>query len=396
MRYSYQAVDTDSQKLKGTVDARSDSDAVRILEGRGLIPIRVQTENNEDSGQISKISRQELHVTLFEVVILLRSGVAISDAVESQSRSAAAPSLRNFYHKISTALHAGNSFSSALSESSDILPAYVFQLVKAGEMTGNLAESLADAVAQMAYEESIANELRNAMVYPAILVATGISAVAILFTVVVPKFSNLLDKGADLPLLAYIVLSAGSWCHDNGVLMLIILAGLVTAAIVAGRSPKSKGWAIDWASRLPLISNWLVEADTARWAKILGILLANRVALVAALELAQTGVGIKQRLLKLKLVSDAVIRGEALSSALLQNEAVSSSAHNLILVGERAGRLPEVLGAVAALYDEMMRNRMKRLLALIEPLAILIIGAFVGLIIIGIILAITSANEVGI
>ena len=396
MKYNYRALDVSQQVLEGELEAISESDAVRVLESRGLIPFRVEKGKENSAASISKLKQDELILTLFELVVMLRSGVSIIDAVESQARSAASEGLQYSYEQMSKALKSGESFSEALSESGLPLPEYLFQLVQAGEMTGSLPEALSDALDQMQYEHSVNNEIRNALIYPAILVLSGIAAVALIFVYVVPKFVNLLDEGHELPLLAYVILSSGRWCNENALLLLVLIGAIAYGFVHTLRSRQLRQVFLDQLARLPLIRNWLTESDTSRWAKVLGALLANRVPLVAALDLANKGVVISQRVARLNQVRDAVVRGESLSEAMAQNEAVSASAFNLIQVGEKSGELPQVLSSVAALYEESMRNRTRRLMAIVEPVSILIIGVFIGLIIMGVILAITTASNVGV
>ena len=99
------------------------------------------------------------------------------------------------------------------------LPEYVYHLVEAGEASGRLALSLRQAVEQMRYDQRVAAEMRSALIYPSILVVSGIAAVLLVFVFVVPQFSNLLEDGNELPLLAEAVLRTGVWCNENGWLL---------------------------------------------------------------------------------------------------------------------------------------------------------------------------------
>jgi general secretion pathway protein F len=395
MKFDYQALDGAQQVLRGSIEAESQNDAFRVLEGRGMTPLKLGVAIDETAIGRKRISPQDLIVSMFELVVLLKSGVPIAEAVSAQAKSASVPAIRQEFEGVGRALRRGDTLHGALAASALPLPEYMLQLVRAGEMTGGLAQSLSDGLEQMRYEHTVRNEFRNAMIYPGILVLSGIAAVVLIFALVVPKFSNLLDNGTDLPMLAYIVLVCGRWSHDNGMLLAFAAAVVVPAAGFGFRSARWRTSLMDFAGRMPLIGAWLEESDTARWANVLGALLANRVTLVAALELANEGVAVAQRRLRLNQVRDAVVRGERLSDSLVANEAITSSAYNLIQVGERSGQLPQVLSSVAELYEENMRNRTRQMLAVIEPMAILVIGSLIGLIIIGVILAITSASDVG-
>ena len=146
----------------------------------------------------------------------------------------------------------------------------------------------------------------------------------------------------------------------------------------------------------PATRAWLVESDTARWAKMLGALLSNRVPLMRGLELAQSGLQLPHRRARMGEVTRAVRSGRALSDALEEHDALTATGYNLVRVGERSGKLAPMLESLARLYAESGRNRMKRVLILIEPIAILVIGGMIGTIILGVILAITSANDLAI
>jgi general secretion pathway protein F len=135
-----------------------------------------------------------------------------------------------------------------------------------------------------------------------------------------------------------------------------------------------------------------VETEIGRWSAMLATLLENRVPIVKALELAQGGVGLGAVRDRLQLALKEIRAGHKLADALAANHTVSAIGINLVRVGERSGELPSMLRTLAKLYENAGRDRMKRLLALLEPAAILTIGAIIGFIMIAIIMAITSIN----
>jgi general secretion pathway protein F len=137
-----------------------------------------------------------------------------------------------------------------------------------------------------------------------------------------------------------------------------------------------------------------MEAETARWSATMSTLLGNRVSLLRALELAEQSIQLPSLRARLAQVTKAVRTGTSLSQALQDHEALTPTGHNLIRAGERSGEVANMLRSLAKLLEDSGRLRMKRFLLLIEPLAILIIGAVIGIIITGVILAITSANNI--
>ena len=383
-RYHYQAMNAEGISLEGMLRANNEREAARALERRGLSVIEVRSgEAGGGNERRGRLRHGDVILALQELATMLTSGVSIADAVGSQALGAHHP-------RIVAA------FSATLAKCGLPLPEYVVQLARAGEMTGELGKALRDAGAQMEYEQQLRNEMRNALIYPAVLVVAGIAAVAIMFIFVVPKFASLLEQANDLPLLAWVVLAFGTWTRENFWLLLLLLAAAGAGAAWALRKPELRARTMDALSRWPVVGPWLVEADTARWAKVLGALLGNKVPLMRGLELAQSGLQLPQRHARMGEVTRAVRGGASLADALEDHDALTATGYNLIRVGERSGKLASMLDSLARLYEEAGRNRMKRVLILLEPIAILVIGSMIGTIILGVILAITSANDLAV
>ena len=146
----------------------------------------------------------------------------------------------------------------------------------------------------------------------------------------------------------------------------------------------------------PVLGTWLLETEIARWSAMMATMIGSRVELVTSLNLAASGMGIEDKKKSLERVNDGVRQGESLSKALSDQRVLTSTATNLIRVGEKSGALAPMLHSVAKLYDVKCKNRMTTVVALIEPLAILLIGIVIGVLVLGIILAITSINTVSI
>lgn len=395
-RFTYEALNNDGQTLAGALTAAEEREAARLLEKRGLRVLAVAPAAGERAGTRRRLQPSDVTLAIQELATMLMSGVPVADAVGSQALSGHHPRVAAAFARIARELQRGQPLSSTLAGAGLPLPEYAIQLAKAGEMTGELGQALDDAARQMEYENALRTEVRNALIYPAVLVTAGVGAVALMFLFVVPRFSSLLARADDLPLLAWAVLGIGTWARAHLLALLAAIAGLAVAAVAALRRPGLRARALDRMARLPIVGDWLVEADAARWSKMMAALLANRVPLLRALELAQAGVGIPHRAVRLGEVTRAVRGGQALADALESHDALTPTGYNLVRVGERSGKLPAMLGSLATLYAEAGRVRMKRLLILLEPVAILLIGGVIGTIILGVILAITSANDLAV
>ncbi|MDM8564409.1 type II secretion system F family protein [Candidatus Halobeggiatoa sp. HSG11] len=395
MQYKYQAIDVQQQEVSGILTADTEREAARQLKQRELTPINITVTSNTKARSKNKPKQRDVLIVLHELATLLESGVALIEAVESLANSSHHPFITQTFADIASELRQGKAFSSALHACPLELPWYVTQLVEAGELTGKIATALRDGVNQMEYDAQVANEMRNAMIYPVILIVSGIGAVLMIFTIVVPRFAGMLKgRGDDIPMLAQMVLGTGMFLNNN---FDLVIGGLVVLIVIIAyvvSQPNLRAKIKDTTAKLPLLGIWMLEAEAARWSAMLGTLLENKVSLLKALELAKRGIKLPSLNAKLAQVNKAVKTGTSLSKALQDNEAMTATGHNLIRAGEKAGELPRMLRSLSKLLEESGRTRMKRFLLLIEPIAILVIGGVIGVIITGVILAITSVNEV--
>lgn len=398
-RFSYRLVTSDRQEVSGEIEAESRSQALGLLSGSGgtIVQLEEMMRSVESSSErVGKLNERETITALFELASMLNAGVPAAESVESQTKSAAHPAARKAFKGMLKSLRHGEGFSVALERAELNVPEYVYQLVRAGEMTGNVGVALEDACSQMEYALEVKNEARNALIYPVILVFSGILAVAMMFIFVVPSFTGLLEQADKLPWLAWAVLTAGDWANKNPAVMPVAGVSFGMVVYVAAKVPAVRRRCLVLAENMPVVGPWLVQSDIAAWSRMMASMLKNRVELINALNLASAVVRSPKRYVALENARKAVRNGVALSSALEAHGCLNETGYNLIRVGEKSGRLDSMLFSLATLYARQGQQRMKKVLALIEPAAILIIGGAIGTLIIAIILAITSANDIAI
>lgn len=395
--FQYVAVDEQGVDVTGELPANSEREAVSLLWRQSLTVLDIKekgTEQAEEGPGQKRLKQQDLITSLFELSSMLNAGVSAAEAVASQAQASAHQKLRWAFKQASKTLRHGGSFEQAMEASKLALPDYVYYLIRAGEVSGTLGAALSDACEQMQYDMAVQNDTRNALIYPAILVISGVLAVLMMFVYVVPSFTNLLEESDRLPWLAWVVLSSGKWANENFVML--ILGLLMPPALIIGAwmQPRLKLKMLAVIEKSPIVGEWISHADVAAWSKVLSSLVRNRVELIMAMELASESVRMPSRRRSMIKAKSAVKAGGSLSAALETNNCLTATGYNLVRVGERSGKLEAMLDALATLYTEQGQQRMKKMLILIEPVAILVIGLGMGTIIIGIMLAITSANDI--
>lgn len=397
MEFRYRAVDGSGSTVSGQVEAASEAEAARELGRQGLTPfaLRAKAPGLLDARRRRNASSRELELVLQEFTTLLESGVALVVSLGSLAKSSHHPQLTGAFAAMEKSVRRGESFSTALRAATLPVPEYFHQLVQAGEATGRLAESLRAALEQFEYDRRVAGELRSALVYPSVLVASGVGAVAIIFLWVVPRFGSLLTQhGERMPAMSRWIISTGVWLSGNAWVVGAVLAAVVVGLVAVLRQRAVRELMAEQAARLPILGDWLVEAEVGRWSSTLAALLSGRVELIRALGLAAGSVKLAFLRNRLGNVARSVKAGMTLSAALREHRALNPTGYDLVAVGEASGELPKLLAALARLYETTGRDRMKRVLQLIEPLAIILIGVVIGTIVTAIMLAITSVNDV--
>ncbi len=405
-QFRFEAIDARGGSVEGQLEATTSQEALMKLGERSLTPTKLEDQSGVSAdfgskaapmfgfGRNAKVSVGEQILIIRELATLLRAGITLVDAVDSLALSRVNTTAGVALRRAHRTLNAGSPFVKALEDTKIEFPQYVLQLAATGEMTGKLAAALADAAKQMEYDDRIRQEMKNSLTYPIILIVAGVAAVLLIFLVVVPKFANLVkgSRAADMPEISLAVIKFGVFLQAN---WLWFLLGALAAAGVFYLSIRDAAGRTRWLTRLstlPLVGEWLTEAETGRWATTLGALLGNRVPILAALELSAQGLRFVKMRERVNLVIRDVRGGSTLADAAARYNLVGATGVNLIRVGEKSGELPQTVATLGELSMEAGRNRMRRFLLLIEPAAILIIGGVIAFIMIAIMMAITGLS----
>ncbi|MBN8793583.1 MAG: type II secretion system F family protein [Stenotrophomonas nitritireducens] len=394
--FRYEAFDRAGKRTTGSLEAADEAEAIRALAGQGLTVSALAPLRPAWRGfRRGKASMRELQLMLHEFTTLLEAGVRLATALSSLAHSSHHAALVAAFAEMERMVRRGESFSTAMRASGLPVPEYFHQLVHAGEATGRLAESLRGGVEQFEYDQRVRQEMTGALIYPLVLVGSGIAAVGIIFMWVVPRFGGLLTQHGDsMPALSRWVISTGVWLSAHAWLVLAMVAASLLALRALFKLPGFGARLFERAARLPVLGEWLIEAEVGRWASTLSALLSGKVELIRALNLAAASVRMGFLRDRLGAVAKSVKAGKSISVSLREHRALNDTGYDLVAVGEASGELPKLLAALGKLYETIGRDRMKRTLQLVEPLAIILIGVVVGTIMTAIILAITSVNDV--
>ncbi|MFN7695260.1 MAG: type II secretion system F family protein [Burkholderiales bacterium] len=396
MKLSYRARDAQGQLHQGQLEASNEAEAVQQLAAQGLTPVALEGQAAPAVKRATgRVKAADQVLLLRELATLLKAGVTLGDALPSLAEAYRTQAIGPALERLNTGVRGGGRLSEGLADPQLQFPAFVLALAQAGEASGQLASSLNDAAAQMELDRKSSEELRSALIYPTVLVVAGLLAVFIVFVGVVPRFAPMLrSTRGEMPELSRWVIETGVFVRAHLGAFGFGLGALLALVGVGAQSATLRQQVLQALLKLPGIGPWLLQAEIGRWATVLGALLANRVPIVEALQLSS-------KVLKFDLMRSGVERacrslqqGQTLAASLETQGWFPPTRLNLIRVGERSGELPAMLLALGEAQTETARTTQKRLLTLIEPAAILIIGAVIGVVMVAVMMAITGMNQV--
>jgi general secretion pathway protein F len=270
-------------------------------------------------------------------------------------------------------------------------------MVRAGEASGSLGVVF-DRLSEF---ERTRDELRSyiisSMVYPGLLTAVGIGSIFILMNFVVPRFASVFQEGRmEMPLPTKLMLEASRLTQTYGWMVGLGLAvGFVSLSAYI-RTRDGRLWWDGFRLRVPLLGDALRKAETARFARAMGTLIANSVPLVQSLNIAGAILNNKKIAAAIEPIALGVKRGEGLSAPVKRAAVFPSLAAHLLSVGEETGRLDQMFLRIADVFEEETKSAIKRFTSLFEPMIILVMGILIGALVLSMLLAITSINDVAV
>jgi general secretion pathway protein F len=392
MRFDYTARDAAGQPHSGQLEATDSADALARLAAQGMTPTSLQARNAAPVKRVAggRIKLADQVVLLRELATLLTAGVTLGDALPSLVQAYEGQPLGAPLAQMETLVRGGGRLSDALRIDALQMPVYVIALAQAGEASGDIARALQESAEQLELSRKANEDLRSALIYPSVLVGAGSLAVLFIFVGVVPRFANLIKGSRQVPELSRWVIESGVYVRGHLFEALLILAAVVGLVVTSLSRASTRRALLQALLSVPVVGPWLVQAEIGRWATVLGSLLSNRVPILTAMELAQGVIRLDRLRLGLERATKGLQQGQSLSAGLETQPWFPRTRLNLIRVGERSGELPRMLLALGHSQRDAAAVLQKRMLGLIEPIAILLIGAVIGFVMVAVMMAITS------
>ena len=342
--------------------------------------------------QKKRVDREDVLRFTAEMSVLLKAGLPLDRAIKVQIESAAEGAQKQLLQELLDALKGGKALSVGLEKRADVFNHFYINMVRSGEASGHLADVLQELAAYLERAKTVRASVISALIYPAILAAVATLSVFVMLGYVVPEFEALFeDMGESLPLLTQMIVGLGDLVSAWGWLLLLLSGAGVWWVRRWAVTPGGRQWLDLKSLTLPLVGSIMLKYEVARFARTMGTLLHNGVAMLRATDIAVATVGNSLIRASLTELPQTIKRGGRLSQA-LDARVFSPVALQMVRVGEESGSLDTMLLELAQVSEGEVEDEVKRALTLLEPALILGMGGIIAIIIMGILMGILSVN----
>jgi general secretion pathway protein F len=400
--FSYEAVDTAGVSKKGVVNADSARAARADLRGQGLLPISVDTiENQLDATGLTKRSAFGDHLSTVELALftrqlasLLEAGLPLEQAFSALLEQAERNYVRDLVASIRSEVMAGASLSDALAQHPRDFADIYRALVASGEQIGHLAQVLSRLSDYIERRNALVQKVKLAFTYPAIVTVVAFLIVIFLLTYVVPQivsvFANTKQK---LPLLTTVMLNLSDFVRNYGWIVLLVVIALAFLWHRALKNPAIKMRWHTWLLNAPLYGRFERSLNTARFASTLAITTGSGVPILRALQTSRDTLTNVAMRAQVEEAANSVREGVGLARALSAHKHFPPMLIHMIRAGEVTGDLPAMLQRAANSQEQDLERRAMTMAGLLEPALILAMGVVVLLIVLAVLMPIIEINQ---
>mgnify|MGYP004459985771 FL=1 len=403
-KYTYTVRDANGKTIKGSVSADNREKVILALQNKGYLVLDVQEGNGGLFGgggparkRGGKVPGHVLAFFAEQLSTLIAGGVPLVRAVSLLGEYASNPTLGYVLTQVAKDIAGGQSLHSALAQHPKTFSHIWLSLVQAGEVGGQLADTLMQISLYTKTQEGMKSKIITAVTYPAILMLASVGVLIYFILGIVPTFAQIFkDFNIDLPMITVVVLNVSSLLINNGILIIVSAIALFVAFRFYIKTVDGKKRWHAFLISMPLFGNFLKNIYYDRMLSTLCTLLKSGVTILNAilvLEESFDGNVIIQN--ALKHVRTEVAAGKAISESFRATGVFPGLMTEMMLMGEESGKLPSIIGTLSKFYADNVDQFIARFSAVIDPILICGVGALIGIIVASIFLPIFKLSQIG-
>lgn len=392
MKLAYDAISASGAAVSDVLEASTIDEAMDVLRAQGLFVTQIepakerQTRKKKTSGAKSGFSlrsrTQRLKlVSLFsrQLNVLIATGTPLADGLAAMERQTKDEEFKSEIGLIRQSVEQGSTLHEALGHSPRYFDEVYRNIIKAGECAGALPTMLDRLAVLTRKQVQVRTQISNAMIYPCVLIMISVAVLAIMLTVVMPRFTGMFETlDVPLPATTQILMAASGFIKSKWWMILVAAIGLGFAARHAINTTAGKQAIDRMMLALPTLSSVTRAYATARIARLLGVLIECNVPLLESLQLVRNATGNAEYERMMVQAEQTVVSGEPVSTAFADDSLIEPALYEAIRNGEQTGKMSLLMLTVADFMDEENDSRLKALTSLFEPLILVALGLMVG------------------
>ena len=399
--FAYKVVNNQGIAEEGVRDAVDEQALIRELQNQGLIPIRISLARDKTflgfkiKSAAVRLSQKDISMFTSELATLLESGLPLDRSLTILLQLTEENlKLNKLTADVLEKVKAGKSLADALESRHGAFSKFYLNMVRAGEMGGNLGGVLQRLAEHLERSQELQETVSTALIYPAVLLVMSMASLFVMLTFVVPQFKEMFDSaGKALPVPTQIVVGVAEFLQSYWWALLIVIVSVANYMRAQLADPVGRKV---WDGRFlkaPLFGEIILTKEIANFSRTFGTLLGNGVSILNSLSIVRETVSNAVLAEILEHAENQLKEGKTISDALARQELFPKLAVQMIKMGEETGHLEDMLLRVATIYDKQLKTTIQRMLALLEPALIISLGLMIGGIIVSILLAILSVND---
>ncbi len=382
-KFSYEARDQATNKVvKSTIQADSESAAARLLIKQGFVPLNVKEQSGDGSFLSSitgRITTKDKVVFTRQLATLIGAGLPLSQSLHTVMEQTQNKQLQSVIQDVAASVEGGRSLSDSFAKHPKVFDEVFISLLAAGELSGTLDKSLQRVAAQQEKDAAVSSKIRGALTYPFIVLFVIFGVLIFMLIAVVPQVEKLYeDLGKPLPLLTQIMVNAANFMMNFWWIVIIVVGAASYFLMQYMKTENGIKFKDTFKVKVPLFGKMFTKLYMARFARTGQTLLSTGVSMLDTLNITSRAVNntlIQQAILR---AADKVQGGKALSTALEPEEVIEPLVPQMVKIGEQSGRIDEMMGKVAQVYEDELDEQIRTISTAIEPLLMVVLAVVAG------------------
>ncbi len=398
--FKYIAKNKDSHTVAGKITAETKTAVIEELRKRQLIIISIDEIKTVDSGSKGKplhvkgVKAEEIVIFTRQLATIVEAGIPVMQGIDALQEQVTHRSFKKVLANIRDDIQQGASLYAAFAKHTGVFDTIFISMIKVGEAGGVLGKILDRVASYMEKALRLQRKVKSAMVYPIVVVSMAILITVFLLVKVVPMFVEIFASlGRELPAMTQLLINISDTLKNNFAWIVGILVLSIVGLKQLGKTSKG-GLIIDRALlRLPIFGELLRKVAISRFSRTMATLIQSGVPIMESLDIVAKTIGNRVLVLVIEEVKTAVREGESLAGPLGKSKVFPPMVTRMIAIGEKSGKLDQMLLKIAEFYDEQVDAAVDGLTSIIEPLIIGFLGIVIGFIVIALFLPILSMTK---